>query len=89
MKTVLTRHIALNAAFRQLGLKPYDYVDRLVLGHLPQWTEALQWKYHGKGSAWGREQFDTLMNGFDVCFSSFYSPYSIHMVTCSFPARLS
>lgn len=70
---VLTRHLALNAALSQLGLKPYDYEDRLDLGHFPVWTEALHRKYHCQGSGLGRELFDSLMDGFDVCS---YSPSS-------------
>lgn len=74
-------YIALNAAFRQLGLKPYDYLDRVALGHIPQWIEALQWKYHGKGSAWGRKQFDTLINGFEVCSLLTRFTYQVSLFT--------
>ncbi len=57
---------ALAAALLQLGLKPYDWVDRFALGHLPKWDAALRAKFYGEGRPWGRREFDMVTKDFDV-----------------------
>ncbi|GAQ34525.1 hypothetical protein AtubIFM56815_009892 [Aspergillus tubingensis] len=58
--------VALNAALCQLGFQPQDILDRLELGHLPMWTNALQWKFNGEGHRFGLEQFNHLTSDFDA-----------------------
>lgn len=66
--------IAMVAAFRILGYTTYDFVDRLLLEHMPLWTEAMVAKFKGKGQPWAREEFDKVFKGFDVRpFSSLQS----------------
>lgn len=66
MKVSLNMDVALNAALCQLGFQPLDILDRLELGHLPMWTNALQWKFNGEGHRFGLEQFNQLTSDFDV-----------------------
>lgn len=66
MKVSLNMDVALNAALCQLGFQPQDILDRLELGHLPMWTNALQWKFNGEGHRFGLEQFNQLTSDFDV-----------------------
>lgn len=58
--------VALVAALKKLGYTPYDFVDRIILGHLPLWTDALRAKFLDQGKPWGRAEFDRVFKGFDV-----------------------
>lgn len=49
-----------------MGFTAYDYVDRLTLGHVHLWEEAMRAKFQGKGKAWTREDFDRVTGDFDV-----------------------
>ncbi|KAL8859178.1 MAG: hypothetical protein Q9198_010651, partial [Flavoplaca austrocitrina] len=53
-------------ALKQLGYTPYDFIDRIILGHLPLWTEALRAKFLGQGKQWGKAELDRVVKGFDV-----------------------
>ncbi|KAI4194794.1 MAG: hypothetical protein LQ350_007564 [Teloschistes chrysophthalmus] len=57
--------IALVAALKKLGYTPYDFADRFTLSHHGPWTDALRAKHQGKGTPWGREEFDPVFKGFD------------------------
>ncbi|KAL8706898.1 MAG: hypothetical protein Q9201_000058 [Fulgogasparrea decipioides] len=61
----ILKELALVAALKKLGYTPYDFIDRILLGHLPLWTDALCAKYEGKGRPWGRPEFDRVFKGFD------------------------
>ncbi|MCJ1452087.1 hypothetical protein MMC28_002428 [Mycoblastus sanguinarius] len=56
---------SLAEALKQMGYKPYDFVDRWKLNHLPLWDEALRAKFYGKGKPWGRKEFDVVTKDFD------------------------
>ncbi|KAB8226558.1 P-loop containing nucleoside triphosphate hydrolase protein [Aspergillus novoparasiticus] len=61
-----TGRTSLAAAFKKLGYCPYDFSDRAIKGHFPQWIEALRAKYLHQGATWGWEQFDNVTGDFDV-----------------------
>ncbi|KAL8903472.1 MAG: hypothetical protein Q9207_003907 [Kuettlingeria erythrocarpa] len=72
--------MSLVTALKKLGYTPYDFVDRIILGHLPLWTDALRAKYLNQGQPWGRAEFDRVFKGFDCVLD----------VPCTFfPAELS
>lgn len=58
--------LALWMALRQLGYRPYHYVDRWLQNHFQLWDQALRAKYYGIGRPWKREEFDAVMGDFDV-----------------------
>ncbi|KAI4136802.1 MAG: hypothetical protein L6R39_007606 [Caloplaca ligustica] len=57
--------MSLVTALKKLGYIPYDFIDRIFLGHMPLWTDALRAKFRGQGKPWGREEFDRVFKGFD------------------------
>ncbi|KAL8892831.1 MAG: hypothetical protein Q9215_000195 [Flavoplaca cf. flavocitrina] len=57
--------MSLVTALKQLGYTPYDFIDRIILGHLPLWTEALHAKFLGQGKQWGKAELDRVVKGFD------------------------
>ncbi|KAL8790353.1 MAG: hypothetical protein Q9213_000706 [Squamulea squamosa] len=72
---------ALVAALRQLGYTPYDFIDRLILGHMALWTQALRAKFLGQSKPWGKAELDRVVKGFDVRSSDQDVP-SIPHPTC-------
>lgn len=69
-KEHLLDHSALTTALKKLGYTPYDFVDRMFLGHMPVWDDALRAKFFGQGTPWGRNEFDGVFKGFDVSSNS-------------------
>ncbi|KAL9023117.1 MAG: hypothetical protein Q9196_007381, partial [Gyalolechia fulgens] len=67
MREVTTYSIrpALVTALKRLGYTTYDFVDRMLLGHMPLWTDALRARFLGQGKPWGRSEFDRVFKGFD------------------------
>ncbi|KAL8945884.1 MAG: hypothetical protein Q9222_007637, partial [Ikaeria aurantiellina] len=59
------KRTALVTALKRLGYTPYDFIDRLILDHMPLWDSALEAKFHNKGKPWGREELDRVVKGFD------------------------
>ncbi|KAF9893403.1 hypothetical protein FE257_011835 [Aspergillus nanangensis] len=53
-------------SLQKIGFHVYDFPDRVVLGHVSRWVEALRWKWYGEGPVFGREQLDELTGDFDV-----------------------
>ncbi|KAL8720092.1 MAG: hypothetical protein Q9225_002999 [Loekoesia sp. 1 TL-2023] len=57
--------MSLVTALKKLGYTPYDFVDRIILNHMPLWTSALRAKFLNQGHPWGRPEFDRVFKGFD------------------------
>ena len=68
------QHAALAAGLKQLGFTPYDYVDRMFKGHFRDWENAIEAKFKGTGTPWGRREFDRLTGDFDV--TNIFSAYN-------------
>ena len=47
-------------------LQTYDFIDRVLLGHLPLWDTGLLAKFNGKGAPWACHEFDLVTKDFDV-----------------------
>ena len=75
-----TSLLALAVALVQLGFKPYDWGDRLVLGHLSWWRKALCARLTGDGKIYGQVEFDKLTKDFDV-ISLFVRLKTKHLLT--------
>ncbi|KAL8678256.1 MAG: hypothetical protein Q9186_005369 [Xanthomendoza sp. 1 TL-2023] len=73
--------MSLVAALKKLGYTPYDFIDRIILGHLPRWTDALRAKFLGQGKPWGKPEFDRLLKGFDVRLSPTFPLQSLITLT--------
>ncbi|KAL8653896.1 MAG: hypothetical protein Q9226_003651 [Calogaya cf. arnoldii] len=79
--------IALVAALRQLGYTPYDFIDRILLGQLPLWTQALRAKFRGQGKPWGKAEFDRVVKGFD-CVLDVPCPFFTEEFLSAYPAAV-
>jgi len=53
-------------ALRQLGYRPYHFIDRWFQNQLHLWDQAVRAKYYGVGKPWTRKEFDMVMGDFDV-----------------------
>ena len=58
--------LALAVALEQLSYRPYHCWQMRENAHEALWTEALQARFQGRGSTWGREDFDHATKGYDV-----------------------
>ena len=60
----------MKAALSTLGYRPYHMSEAILHwkdGHLHRWDEALRAKYLGQGKPYGKEEFDEIYAGYDVC----------------------
>ena len=57
---------ALAAALKELNFTHYDFVDRVLNGHMPDWGKATKAKFYGKGKPCGRDELDQLTGDSDV-----------------------
>lgn len=59
---------SLRDALVELGYHPYKFLNVFSHQHHADcWIEAINAKFHGKGQPYGREEFDKLFAGYDVC----------------------
>lgn len=58
---------ALAVALEQLNYRPYHAWQMRENCHEALWTEALQAHCQGRGTKWGREDFDRVTKSYDVC----------------------
>ncbi|KAL8846594.1 MAG: hypothetical protein Q9221_008335 [Calogaya cf. arnoldii] len=79
--------MSLVAALRQLGYTPYDFIDRILLGHLPLWTQALRAKFQGQGKPWGKAELDRVVKGFD-CVLDVPCPFFTEEFLSAYPASV-
>lgn len=68
-----TGTLSLMAALQILGYTPYHMT--IAMDHssrdLPLWLSALQAKFGGKGRRWQKEEFENMLEGYDVSSSTF------------------
>ncbi|KAL8807419.1 MAG: hypothetical protein Q9182_000758 [Xanthomendoza sp. 2 TL-2023] len=79
--------MSLVAALKKLGYTPYDFIDRVLLGHLSLWTDALRAKFLGQGKPWGKTELDRVLKGFDCVLDS-PCPFFTEEFLSAYPASL-
>lgn len=66
-KTNEPRHKALAEALSQLGISNVYHMREVGKNkHQDLWIQALEDNIEGKGPAWGREDFENILAGFEV-----------------------
>lgn len=67
------RHQALADALSQLGISNVYHMREVGKNkHQGLWVQALEDNLEGKGSTWGRDDFEKILTGFEVCIPNMW-----------------